>query len=38
MATARAAGLWVFFSPLRRMRDVPVPGGQQPHPAVLTPR
>jgi hypothetical protein len=35
---AWAAGLWVFFSPLRRMRDVPAPGGQQPHPAVLTPR
>ncbi|HEY6280125.1 MAG TPA: MFS transporter [Streptosporangiaceae bacterium] len=35
---AWASGLWVFFSPLRRMRDVPVPGGQRPQPAVLTPQ
>jgi MFS family permease len=29
---AWAAGLWVFFSPLRRMRDIPGPGLSPPHP------
>ena len=37
-AGSSAAGLWVFFSPLRHMRDVPVRGVPQPHPAALTPR
>lgn len=31
-----AAGLWVFFSPLRRMRDVPTRRG--PQPAALIPQ
>jgi MFS family permease len=29
---AWAAGLWVFFSPLRTMRDVPIPAWRRPHP------
>ncbi len=36
-AGAAAAGLWVFFSPLRHVRDVPRLAGPQPHPAALTP-
>jgi MFS family permease len=32
---AWAAGLWVFFSPLRTMRDVPAPAWRQPHPAGI---
>jgi hypothetical protein len=30
VAGSWAAGLWVFFSPLRGMRDVPVPGPPSP--------
>jgi MFS family permease len=29
-----AAGLWVFFSPLRTMRDVPVPAWRRPPPGI----
>jgi hypothetical protein len=36
-AGVAAAGLWVFFSPLRHMRDVPRLAGPQPRPAALTP-
>jgi hypothetical protein len=31
-AGAWAAGLWVFFSPLRHLRDVPARAGPQPQP------
>jgi MFS family permease len=34
---AWAAGLWVFFSPLRRMRDVPAPRPHEPRPAGAAP-
>jgi MFS family permease len=36
-AGAGAAGLWVFFSPLRGMRDVPVRAGPQRQPALTPP-
>jgi MFS family permease len=32
---AWAAGLWVFFSPLRTMRDVPVPAWRRPPPPAI---